>query len=232
MFTKLEYPNSILVSKAASAWGVKLQYLAEFANRGVMTSAEIKKFVMKATTIAYPGTGKSKVALKELFTRFMVLSLRFPLIENIEIGVLQLFGRDYLRAEDESAYRRKCQELYDSLKGDWNGLQKYMMNYFRTTNEEYIAQIPKRVFIETLQEMPAGSRIFVDGRLKNTALGSSLILCCQKMGEMILMVPIVDRVSREIIESNPFLKSMSPVIGSLKMRKSVADIHTKLAVGG
>ena len=232
MPARLEYPNSIPVAKAASAWGIDAQYLNEFANRGVMTSAEIKKFVLKATTIAYPGPGKSKIALKELFTRFMVLSLRYSLIEDVKKGVLQILGRDYLRPEDELAYRKKSQELFDSLKVDWGQLQKYLMDYFRASREEYIAHIPKRVFIETLQEMPAGSTVFVDGKLKDTALGMNLIICSQKMGEMLSMVPIGDRVSREIIESNPFLKSMSPVIGSLRMRKSVADIHTKLAVGG
>jgi len=231
MSLKFEYPASIPVLKAASAWGIDPKYIHELVNRGeVLTSVELKKFIMKASTIAYPG--KSKTALREYLTRFMLLSLTYPLIEDVEKGVLQLLGRDYLKPEDERLYRVKCQELFDSMKHDWGVLQKYVMDYYRNSQEEYVAQIPKRVFIETLHEMPAGSSFFVDGKLKNTNLGNSLIICAQSLGRLLAMVPIGDRVSLKIMESNPLIKSMSPVIGSLRMRRSVADLHTKLAVGG
>jgi hypothetical protein len=226
----LEIPNSIPVTKAASAWGIDPQYLNEFASRGVMTSAEIKKFVMKATTIACPG--KSKPALREFFTRFMVLSLRYPLIEDLEKGILQLLDRDYLKPEDELAYRTKVGQVFGSMNNDWNSIQKYVLEYFRSSSDEYIAQIPRHVFIETALEMPAGSHFLIDGKLFNTALGMNLSICGNKLGSFLGLLPIADRVSREIIESNPLVKSLSPVIGSLRMRKQVADSHTKLAVGG
>lgn len=230
MSLKFESPTSIPVVKAASAWGIDPKYIHELMNRDVLTSIELKKFIMKASTIGYPG--KSKTALRECLTRFMFLSLKYPLIEDDKKAILQLLGRDYLKPEDEQLYRVKSQELFDSMKHDWNVLQKYVMEYYRSSQDEYIAQIPRRVFIETLQEMPAGSTFFVDGKLKNTNLGKNLIICAQSLGSLLAMVPIGDRISREIMESNPLIKSMSPVIGSLRMRRSVADLHTKLAVGG
>jgi hypothetical protein len=230
MSPKFEYPTSTPVLKAASAWGINPKYIHELVNRDVLTSDELKKFIMKASTIAYPG--KSKTAIREYLTRFMLLSLRYPLIEDVKKGTLQLLGRDYLKPEDEEIYRSKSQELFDSMKHDWNMVQKYVIDYFKNSKDEYIAQIPRRVFLETLHEMPAGSRLFVDPKLKNTGLGESLIICGQRLGELLSMVPIGDRISREIIESNPLMKSMSPVIGLLRMRRSVADLHTKLAVGG
>jgi hypothetical protein len=230
MSHKFDYPASIPVVKAASAWGIDPKYIHELVNRDVLTSDELKKFIMKASTIAYPG--KSKTAVREYLTRFMLLSLKYPLIEDVKKATLQLLSRDYLKPEDENMYRVKSQKLFDSMKHDWNIVQKYVMDYFRNSKDEYIAQIPRRVFIETLQEMPAGSSFFVDGNLKNTVLGESLIICGQKLGELITMVPIGDRISREIIESNPLAKSMSQVIGSLRMRRPIADLHTHLAIGG
>ena len=230
MPAKLEYPNSIPVAKAASAWGIDARYLNEFASRGVMTSAEIKKFVMKATTIA--SSGKSRPALKEYFTRFMVLSLKYPLIEDIEKAILQLLGRDYLKPEDERAYRAKCDQAFELMNRDRSSLQKYILEYFRSSSDEYIAQIPRHIFIETANEMPAGSHLLIDSKLWNTALGINLGICGQKTGALLGLLPFADRISREIIGANPLMQSLNPVIGSLRMRQSVADLHSKLAVGG
>jgi hypothetical protein len=230
MSFKFDYPFSIPVAKAATAWGINPEYIHEFVNRDVLTPDEIKKFIMKAATVFYPG--KSKTAIREYFTRFMILSLKYPLIEDVKKGTLQLLERDYLKPEDEQIFRVKSQDLFDSMKHDWNLVQKYVMEYYRNSKDEYIAQIPRRVFIETLHEMPAGSLFLIDIKLKNTALGENLMICGQKLGELLTMIPIGDRVSREIIESNPLAKSFAPVLGSLRMRKTVADEHTRWAIGG
>jgi hypothetical protein len=222
----LEIPNSVPVQKAVEAWGLDPNAPFPFSGNETLSSHEIRKFLMATTKIIYPG--KSKPAFKEYFVRFMVLSLKYPLIEDTEKAVLQMFDRDYLNPDDMELFRNKVQEIWNSIR---DGKQKdHFLEYFEKSQDEYIAQFPRRVLLDTLHELPKGSKITIQSKIKQMSV--NLLICTQKMDVTLTLIPIVDRVSREILDSNPMMKSINPIIGSLRMRRPVANIHTKLAVGG
>jgi len=222
-----KFPDSIPIEQAATAWGVDPEPLHKFSSTDTLTSHELRKFLMKTTEFNFPG--KAKPAFKEYFVRFMVLSLKYPLIEDTEKAVLQMLERDYLKPDDENLFRPKCKAMFDGL--DKTKIQDFVLRYYEKSQTDYVAQFPTRVLAETTREVPYGSWIHTTSKI-SFQMGLNLAICVQKMGATLALIPIVDQVSREIIESNPLAKSFAPVLGSLRMRRNIADNHTRLAVGG
>jgi hypothetical protein len=222
-----EFPKEVPVEKAAAAWGLKPGELNRFSDGDTLSSHEIRKFLMKTTDVIIHG--KTNNSLKEYFVRFMVLSLKYPLIEDTEKAILEMLGRDYLKAEDAAALRKKCAEFKNSFDRNKHG--KYILEYYEKSKEEYIAQFPKRVLLDSLREVPAGTPLQAQSKISRQ-MSLNLAICATKMGETIGLIPVVEEISREIIDSNPLMTSLKPVIGSLRMRRQVADLHTNLAVGG
>jgi hypothetical protein len=226
----LMFPNDVSVNAAAKAWGSEPQELLHFLPTSNVSSHEIRKYLMKTTTFIYPG--KTRPVVKELFVRFMVLSLKYPLFEDMNKALLQMLGRDYLRPDDEVLFRKKCEEIHLTLgtrSSEQAKLQRYLLDYYHNVQGEYIADFPKRVFVDTLKESPVGSFFGADSKA-NPAMGLNLAICIHKMGVLIRLIPIVDKASLEIIEANSLFKSVDPVIGALRLRRPIAERHTSLAI--
>jgi hypothetical protein len=221
------YPNAVPLKRAEVAWGVEPGALQKFSASETLSSHEIRKFLMKTTTVQIPG--KVKTAFKEYFVRFMVLSLKYPLIEDAEKGVLQLLDRDYLKPEDMVLFRKECRATFKALEK--SNPQEFILSYFESSRSEYIAQFPKRVLIETLREMPYGSIFKAESKISHQ-MEVNLATCVHRMGSLIALIPIADQESRKILESNDLMKSLNPLIGSLRMRQPVADRHTELVING
>jgi hypothetical protein len=222
-----KFPDSVPIERAAMAWGLEAEPLHKFSATDTLTSHELRKFLMKTTEINIPG--RAQLAFKEYFVRFMVLSLKYSLIEDTEKAILQMLDRDYLKPEDEALFRQKCQETFNKLlKEDFQG---FITNYYETSKDDYIAQFPRRVLLETAKEVPYGTRLLAQSKVSDQ-MGLNLAICGLKMGMTIALIPIGDLVSREIIESNPMMKSFAPLFGSLRLRRPIADQHTRFAIGG
>ena len=222
-----QFPNSIPIERAAAAWGLEPEPLQKFSAGDTLTSHELRKFLMKTTTIIHHG--KSKPAFKEYFIRFMVLSLKYPLIEDTEKAVLQLLERDYLRPDDVALYRKKCKEKFDGL--DKTKFQKFLLDYYENLKDEYVAQFPARILYESAKEAPYGTTSRASSKI-SPQMVMNLAICAQKMRLTLALIPVAEQVSREILESSPLMKSLAPLFGSLKMRRPIADRHTRLAIGG
>jgi hypothetical protein len=225
-FKTFKFPDSVPVEKAAVAWGVEAEPLYKFSATDTLTSHELRKFLMKTTAILHEG--KPKPAFKEYFVRFMVLSLKYPLIEDTEKAILQLLDRDYLTKTDEDLFRKKCHETYENF--DKRKIQRFILEQYEKFNTEYIAQFPKRILIEMARDIPFGTQFQVGSKI-SPQMGVNLAICGIKMGITLALIPIADQVSLEIIESNPLAKSFAPLIGSLRMRAPIADRHTGMAIG-
>lgn len=226
-FKSFKFPDSTPVEKAAASWGIAAEPLYKFSATDTLTSHEMRKFLMKTTEFKFPG--RAKPAFKEYFVRFMVLSLKFPLIEDTEKAVLQMLERDYLKPEDEVLFRPKCKAMFDGF--DKTKIQEFVLQYYRKTKTDYVAQFPTRVLIETVREVPYGSWIHSTSKI-SYQMGLNLAICVQKMGAIMPLIPIVDQVSQEIIETKSGMKSIASLFGSLRMRRPIADNHTRLAIGG
>jgi hypothetical protein len=221
-----KFPDSVPIQQAATAWGVEAEPLQKFSATDTLSSHELRKFLMKTTEVDLPG--KAKPAFKEYFIRFMVLSLKYPLIEDTEKAILQMLDRDYLKSEDEIFFRGKCQEIFNSLaKKDF---QKFVTNYYENSKNDYMAQFPGRVLLDVAKEVPYGTPLLA--KSASQQIGINLAICGLKMGQTLGLIPIADQVSREIIETKSGMKSIASLFGSLKMRRPIADQHTRWAIGG
>lgn len=227
-FKTFKFPDSTPVEKAAASWGMEAEPLYKFSATDTLTSHELRKFLMKTTVILHGG--RPKPVFKEYFVRFMVLSLKFPLIEDTEKAILQMLDRDYLKPEDEVLYRKTCRETYEGF--DKGKLQSFMLEYYEKYNDEYVAQFPKRVLVEMARQLPYGTGMTVTSG-GGPQMGMNLAVCGMRMGMTLALIPIADQVSLKVIEeATPLLKAFAPICGSLKMRRPIADQHNRWAFGG
>lgn len=223
----IKYPNEIALDKAAVAWGVTPEELQKHSIKKVWSSNEIKKFLLKNTNFSV--NHKPNKTLKEFFVRFMVLSLSHPLLENPMKAILELLEKDYLKESDIALLRKKFGAIYPKYEESLP-YRKEAIRYYKESTKDYIAQFPKRVLLESAEIFLLSERFDINSNNPNPQMLINLIKCQTALNGALFSIPSIDKLSDEIINSNPFLKSVNPILGSLRLRKPVADRHTALAI--
>jgi hypothetical protein len=224
----IKYPSEIPLNKAALAWGVTPEELQKYYIKTIWSANEVKKFLIKNTNLLV--NHRPSNTLKEYFVRFMVLSLNYPLIEDPVKALLQLMERDYLKEADINEIRKKIDPVLNKPFKETYSVREKTIVYYKESKKDYIAQFPRRVLVDCAGIYLHSETYNISSPNPNPEMIINLVKCTTALTSTLFLIPLVDKFSNEIINENVFLKSINPIVGSLRLRKPVADRHTTLSI--